>query len=334
MFEDLLRPARRRTGRALRRIPGMSSVLALKARHSLGRQICDELAEIADDKEAKLRLEDIALTMAPGDLAELYDEMRRWSSASRIARFERIAPMWRRLSNAPAPEFETHHLTSHATLFKRLEAGGDTNSSVLICFTDLMDDLFMPWVHFLLMLGDAKAMPVSVVILQAREPGAFCAGVPGLGHSLAESMSELKVRLERFDLTRRTYFGASVGGFYALRAAMLDNQAPGVSVSGRFFRMGGDVNLGAVGTADDPLLCTLSYEGDNLYCFYGADEAVDSAHVQWLKSLRPAVSTHPIKNCREHNPFITLRARRKLRSFFVGLAELAANGTRQKRFFQ
>lgn len=319
MIEDLLRPVRKRTGRWIRCLPLGDTVLALKSRHSRARQLCDMLADMPDDALAFEAMRNFANLTPPHLLAEIYGEMARLSSGDRAERLPRVAPLWHPVQAKAQPLFTKLELTTHADLF--LSARPTT--AALICFPDYWDQIFMPCSQALMKIGAADLPPVHIVVLRSRRLGSFASGVPGLGESLSKAVCALRKQLASHGITHRAYLGASVGGFFALRAALCDPGTTGISLAGRFFRMSGLVRLRDLRSGYDPLLCGTVKASGALHAIYGAEEAIDATHAERLQFARPEVRLHPIEGNRLHDPLAQFAAQRKLQVLFQQIVEQA-----------
>lgn len=318
MIEDLLRPVRKRTGALIRLLPGGAPLLGLKPRHSPARQLCDMVAATPDDALVKERLRHFANLTPPSLLASIYAEMRDRSAGARLARIERLAPLWHPVLAQPQPTYRRHQLTSHADLFESPRPA----QGALICFPDYWEQMFMPCTQFLMKIGAPEMPPVHIVVVRAERLGGFGRGVPGLGASLGAAVGALRDALTARGIGTRAYLGASVGGFFALRAALHDPGCTAVSLAGRFYRMAGAVPLDNVGSGFDPLLCSAMGAPSPLHCVFGRETEIDRAHAERLKSIRPAVCLHPLNGNHYHDPLAMLSARRQLTPVLARLAAL------------
>lgn len=318
MIEDALRPLRKRAGAALRRVPGGRALLALKPRHTPQRQLCDMLAATPDDAPAQEHLRAFGNLTPPADLAAIYAEMRAMTHPARRDRLVRLTQSWPRGAAGSFPRFTHHRLSSHADLF----LAARPSASALVCFPDYWTQMFMPFSRFMAQLGADAIPPVHLVVLRGPARGAYCRGIPGLGHSLGQTVAALRTRLADFGVVHRAYLGASLGGFFALRAALHDPGTASVALAGRFFRAGGAIHLGEVGSAYDALLCPARARGQ-LHCLYGDGAEIDRRHAERLAAANPSVTLHPIANVPRHDPVAALVGRRQWTTVLTRIVALA-----------
>ena len=322
-LERTEKTVRRTAQRLIVSVVGQERLIQRLATKPLPEKLMGLIRYGAPDSDIKPLLEQMATKATPGDLARLYRAVRTTADPESVGRIARMAPMWQIMSVKAQPEFSTEILTSHATLYRSALPTGTGPRGMMVCFTDFLDQMFMTITRFLMMIGEH---PVDMVMLRAPTPGEFGQGVPGLGDTLHGTVQKLSWLLADRGLKPRAYVGASVGGLYALRAALMMGHCNGVSISGRFYRAGSVVRLEGAGPSFDQLCPCFPAFGVRLHCLYAADETIDCKHAAILQLMRPRARLYPIKRSGEHNPFITLGARRQMASFMALLAETARGG--------
>lgn len=296
--EDRIRPIRKQVGRIIRALPGGSALLRLKPRHSIARQLCDMMAVTPNNHLARRNLLQSLDCIEPNRLAQIFARMEQLSNDEQRARLEKLAPFWHIVHQKQQPVFQRQQLSTHCDLFLSQR---DTQAA-LICFPGNRRNMFIQFTRLMMILGNSDVPPVHLVILRSKYPGSYGLGVPGLGSHLGESLKMLGSALETRGIVTRAYLGASIGGFFALRAGLLDADAAAVSLGGRFPHVRGAGRLLHMGPAFDPLLCPDVPAHHALHCVYGSEMKFDRENAELLKRARPEVNLHPVSGVRSHNP--------------------------------
>ncbi len=319
--ESRIRPVRQAVGRIIRSVPGGSALLRLKPRHSLARQMSDMMAATQDDNLARRNLRKSLECVEPYRLEAIFGELGDLSDAQQLSRLEKLVPFWHIVKTEQLPHFERKQLSTHCEVFL---SDRKTNAA-LICFPGNGRNMFILFTQMMMMLGKSEVPPVHLVILRSEHPGSYGSGVPGLGDSLGESLHELQFALTQYGVKNRAYLGASIGGFFALRAGLLDTDTAAVSLGGRFTHLRSAARLKHNKSAYDPLLCSLVPGHASLHCVYGAEMTVDRDSAERLKNVRREVHLHPVSGVAGHNPLEKRMSPDDLARTLRCFAELAEN---------
>jgi hypothetical protein len=142
-------------------------------------------------------------------------------------------------------------------------------------------------------------------LLQLRAPdgGDYPRGVPGLGDGF------FAVGRAVADVARgyagAAALGTSLGGYTALRAAVLTGLRAGVSLSGRFTAL--STNGGERGAmAYDPLCGCTRAARTALIAYYARRHAVDAAHARRLAAMHPPVQLRGVDGRGDHNVMVAM----------------------------
>jgi hypothetical protein len=191
---------------------------------------------------------------------------------------------------------------------------GPADKSIILAFGGIGTRLSMAISVFLQFLPSAK---FDVVILRDATRTQY---MNGLG-DYADDFPRLVSRLDK-DLRPQRYrrvfcYGASMGGFPALRCGLLLGGVRSISVSGRFPWFIGRFldSAEAAMPAFDMLCACVTSRATDFVCVYGEQASTDSAAVDRLERMFP-VLRRPIAGFAEHNVIYEMWKRGTLRAFY------------------
>ena len=284
------------------------------------------MAQSAPDAQVLVELSDLTNRLAPQEVAAIYARLRDRSPKEEQMRMSRMAPMWTVFQSRGAKTYAREVLGPGATLYR--SAVQATQRGAVVCFTDVVGQMFTPNCRFLELLGDAA---IDVVILQSPV-GTFWTWEFGGGRSLYASFALLRARLAERGIRPLAWVGASSGGIPALGCAFLDAQsggrpAQGLALAGRFFIPGSRVPIKDAGHAFDAICGCLAGQVPQITNIYGADMRIDVEQNAFLAGRVPGLRSYTIPKDSKHNPMISLGARQKLRFLMAGIAEIAQGRT-------
>lgn len=237
---------------------------------------------------------DAARELAPHQLHTLYRAVAALKDAERVEWFRVKAKLWHVLLRPGQPVYDNIALSTHARLFASIAAPPGAKL-LLILFGGVNGEVFMPSVQFLRRLPPGRC---DLLRLRAAEGVDFQSGVPGLGDSLAATCRVIGDLLAGY--AGGAALGGSLGGFAALRAAVLLGLDAGIALSGRFnelHRLAG----ASVGAAFDPMCGCMAPRATLLTAFAGADHALDLRHAAMLSAMHPAVRVVRVEGAHDHN---------------------------------
>lgn len=269
-----------------------------------------------DDSEKiqKLGME-AACTFSPIELKELYEHIERAGLRVPVDVFRRVAPFWVALNrrDIKLPKFENISISTHARLFVAKDF--ISPKGLLIVFTCMSGRVEGSYCRLLTRIPSG----LDVLFVRRLKGGDYRSGVPGFGNGFMESCHGMEKVITTGQYQGVGCLGTSMGGFWAIRAAMNLRANVGVSLSGRYFpqrlaisRYGEDSEVDSI----NPLQLDQS---TRLYCFFGDKAMNDVRDAERFRSRVPSVSLVPLKGHTEHNTLTYLHSRRELNMFFSTL---------------
>ncbi len=216
---------------------------------------------------------------------------------------------------APQP-YVRREIASGVEFFSSGTARGEKD--LIVAFRCRPLRLMMPPSVFLQML---PADRFDVVLLGDATRQHFFNGIEGYADSLPGVCMRL---LEEFDTGayRRVFtYGASMGGFAALRAGPLLKAYRAISVGGSFpWQINRLQKQDRPVLAFDPLCACMKPSDTEFVCVYGAGDGPDAREVEALKRIMP-ITDRPMAGINEHNVIFRLFLESRLRAFYADMFE-------------
>ncbi len=277
------------------------------------------LASACGDPERMVEITEAAVrNLAPHQLTWLYRQVDAMADRERSMLFQSTARLWKWQLALDAPVFDNRRLTSHARLYAA-HGAPSSRKVLLVVFTGQGGGLFIPTARFLVRLPRDR---FDVLWLQTLEGYDYPHGVPGFGDSFAGVCRSIAALAPAY--AGVAAIGGSLGGFSALRAAILLDMGVGISLSGRFSSI-----RWWQGKPDapsfDPLCGCAPPSRAALLAYYSADHEGDSLNAERLAAMRPRVQLVPLRTHR-HNVLAHIVADGRFDPIFEGVFETAARG--------
>jgi hypothetical protein len=270
----------------------------------------------SDDPENIKRLAtEAACNLAPLELKDLYNRIEHTGLQVPVDVFRRSAPLWGELNrrDIKLPDFDNIRISTHARFY--ISKDSSRKKALLIIFTGLTG---MAGINYCRLLNRIPA-GMDVLFVRRHKNFDYRFGVPGLGNGFLDSCKRMESLLSIKKYQGVGCLGTSLGGLWALRAAMVLRANIGVSMSGSFSRCVRDVSPYDQDIEDDPLLSYQRNQSARLYCFYGAGAMEDAKDAERFRSMVPSVSLVPVEGFSGHHVMWHLNAKRQLKSFFSTL---------------
>lgn len=280
---------------ASRALPGQPAVYPLPA--PAGDEVGHFLARIQAASGADA-LADLAAEcmsdLPPHQLRVLYQRLDALPDAARFAPFIEKSPLRVLLSRRPPPVYEATTISSHARLFSASDVPR-ARKVLLVLFTGINGEVFMPVPRMLLRLPLGG---FDVLRLRPAEECDYPHGVPGLGEDFPTVCRAIATLGAGYG--GMAAMGGSLGGFAALRAAIVLRMTAGVSLSGGFNAI--KWSLGRPSRpAFDPLCACMPRPETLLRAYAARNHAHDVLHGKMLRMMRPSVELIRSSTGTDHN---------------------------------
>ncbi len=230
--------------------------------------------------------------LAPHQLRRLYQSIAAMRDPQ-AEKFLAQAPLRPVLLRQEPPEFDNHPLASHARLF--CAAGVPKERKVLlVVFAGINGEVFMATPRLLMRLPRGR---FDLLRLRHADLLDYPHGVPGFAGSFAALFHRIAALAKGYDAVAT--LGGSLGGYSALRAAVLLRARHGISLAGRF----SDIKWMKAGPpvpGFDPLCTCTPSAGTTLYAFYPTEHRRDARNAEALKLMHPTVQLRPLE-AHDHN---------------------------------
>lgn len=292
-------------------LPHQAYLQAPKTSDHFRQAIC---AAEAPDMIRRLTSE-AACNLAPAELKECYESIERNGLRVPLDVFRRIAPLYGELNrhDIQLPDFDNIVLSTHARLFLARNVCGP--KALLIIFTGLAGQAGVTYCRVLTRIPAG----LDVLFLRRHEDHDYRFGVPGLGMGFFDTCQQIAANPLLGNYQCVGCLGTSMGGLWALRAALVLRANLGVSLSGRFSRRDRALSPYDQEMENDPLLQYQQQTSSRLYCFFGTDAPMDVEDAERFRSMVPRVSMIPLEGFSGHNAMCYLSAKRQLKAFFATL---------------
>jgi len=273
------------------------------------------LVEAADDTD---RLREIAESagreLAPQELRKLYQQIEVLPDQEKVQRFRLRAPGWQLFLRKQPPVFSNTRLSTHARFFESVGAPKPIKT-LLVLFAGRGGEAFMPTSRLLARLPLGM---FDVLRVRADSDGDYPCGVPGLGTNFFDLCTSIRELAAPY--VGSAALGASLGGFAALRAAVMAEMQVAISLSGRFTLLRPQDRSTMV-AAFDPLCGCMKAAAPRLIAFHAAAHKVDALHAQKLAAIAPRVHHVAVPDVENHNVVAQLTAVGALDQLFEDLRE-------------
>ena len=273
------------------------------------------------DKALHEKFAELGKNYSPHEMAKIYRRLADQTTKESQVRLARVAPLWGMLLNSGGAVYRREILFEGATLYR--SAVQAEERAAMVCFTGIMNGMFMPNCRFLELIGK---YPIDVVILQT-EDGSFGQWNPGGARSFYDALRILKSMLAARGIHVKAFIGTSAGGGPAVIAAMLDGTTSAIMFGGRFYSPGRRIPLKRAGPAFEPLCACWQGPTPPIYSIFSGEMRVDIRNNRKLVTLLPHAKAYPIPKSDKHNAMATLAARQKLRAVIDLIAQAASGKT-------
>lgn len=253
--------------------------------------------------------------LTPGELAGL----------GRLASFPPVVRAWivmlsemAGLGDAPPQRYLRQALHPHLTMFAD-PAAPRARKRLIIGFTGARGRLMLPAAAILQRLPSER---YDLALIEDVSRDNFLNGIEGYAGNTLDLAKALVRDLDPRAYIRTFCCGVSLGGFAALRAAIVIRADRGISVGGRFpwhpHRL--RVKAGKTVPAFDPLCdCNREFQGELISVY--SDNETDRNHAERLAATLD-VNSIPIRQTADHNVFHALLQRGELDALFGRLFDL------------
>lgn len=254
--------------------------------------------------------------LAPHQLKRLYQRIAELCPPETTQVFRTKAPGWMLFQRGEPPRFQNTRLSSHARFF---EAEGAARSAkvLLVLFSGRRGEAFMPISRLLARL---PAQRFDVLRLRADQEGEYPCGVPGIGDSFFAVCEALRQRAAAYAGT--VAIGTSLGGFSALRAAVLAGLPVGLSLAGRFTKFDPEATALDV-AAYDPLCPCTPRPACRILAYFSVQNEIDTLNAEMLRTMYPNAELFPVTDSEDHNVMAQLAATGQLDRLFAELDGMA-----------
>ena len=274
------------------------------------------LASSCGDPERMAEItEDAARNLAPNQLTWLYRRVDAMADRRRSELFQSTARLWKWLLELDGPVFDNRRLTSHARLYAAHGVPSE-RKVLLVIFTGKGGGLFISTARFLVRLPRDR---FDVLWLQTPDGYDYPHGVPGFGDSFAGVCRSIAAIMPGY--AGAAAIGGSLGGYSALRAAVLLDMGVGISLSGRFSSVRWLKGKPAT-PAFDPLCACAPPTRAALSAYYSVDHEGDARNAALLAAMRPSVKQVPLRTHR-HNVLAHIVADGRFDPIFEGIYRTA-----------
>jgi hypothetical protein len=273
---------------------------------------CGDRQRMAEITEAAAR------NLAPHQLTWLYRQVDAMADRERSQMFQSTARLWKWQLELDGPVFDNRRLSSHARLYAAHGVAA-ARKVLLVIFTGQGGGLFISTARFLVRLPRDR---FDVLWLQTAEGYDYPHGVPGFGDSFVGVCRSIAAMAPAY--AGVAAIGGSLGGFSALRAAVLLDMGAGISLSGRFSGIrwwSGKPDAPSF----DPLCACAPPSGAALTSYYSADHEGDALNAAKLAAMRPDVQLVPLRTHR-HNVLAHIVADGQFDPIFEGVYRTSARG--------
>jgi len=250
--------------------------------------------------------------LAPHQLRRLYERIERLCPEETTRIFRMKAPGWMLFQRQEPARFDNFRISSHARFFEA-EGAARADKVLLVLFSGRRGEAFMPISRLLARL---PARRFDVLRLRADNEGEYPRGVPGIGGSFRAVCDALRQRAA--DYAGAAAVGTSLGGFSALRAAVLGGLTVGLSLAGRFTKFDPELTAFDVAAYDPLCHCTPRPPAQLLAYFSGQNE-IDTQNAAMLQAIVPNVELVPVNESGDHNVMAQLAGSGQLDRIFAEL---------------
>lgn len=248
---------------------------------------CETGQQVADVTSAATR------DLAPNQLRNIYGDLGSVADPDLLELLKANANLWMVVQRKKQAVYDNVRLATRARLF-RSPGVSRARKVLLIAFAGVGGDMFITTTRLLMRLPVGR---FDVLWLWPADDMDYPTGVPGFGNSFLNVCNNLQKLLPGYGGVAA--LGGSLGGFAALRAALLLDLPAGVSLSGRFSAL--RWKIGRSDTPDfDPLCGCLRPARTSLTAYYSANHAQDAAQAAKLAALNPRVRLIP-RETHNHN---------------------------------
>lgn len=283
---------------------------------ALASRFADSILACTDPDGIELLASRAANELAPLEARWLYARMAELTAHPSARMFGARARLPAIILRGELPPYRNVRVAERAQLFVAPGAAR-AGKILLIAFTCMRGSLFMPMLRLLLQLPFGR---FDVLRLRAADDRDYTHGVPGFAHDWPGLAARL--RLEVRGYAAAATIGASLGGFAALRAALLADLPLGISLSGRFSVL--DWLRGARRVPDfDPLCACLRPRRTQLVACFAADHQQDSLDAARIAQVRPGTRLLAVQDVRDHNVVSRMIVDGSLDALLAELAALA-----------
>lgn len=256
-----------------------------------------------------------ACNLSPTELKSLYDTVETWSDDTFNTVFNRAAPMRSLLKHGKIPEYENFYISDNARLYKGLVPEGD-KKGLVIFFGGAGRQVGAVHCRILTLLSSNN---FDVLFLRRNAPSDYRNGTPGIAEGMRATCESLAYNFPKENYKGVGCFGFCMGGFWALRSAMMIGADIGVSVSGRISRKSGA--LTEYDEMIDPLLVSKQATSTpKLHSFFGENTPLVGENAKLLKIAYPEIQLHILPKTKEKSLYPVMTARRQLKPFFTAFS--------------
>lgn len=252
-----------------------------------------------------------ACTLSPTELKKLYSVVGEWADEEFEGIFKRAAPIWSQFKFGKVPEYQNHYISEKARLYTSTSTSLE-KKGFLIFFGGAGRQAGAVHCRILSLLPPDR---FDVLFLRRNAPSDYRNGIPGVADGMRATCESIAHHFPRENYTGVGCFGFCMGGFWALRAAMMLRADIGVSVSGRFSRKSG-AQTDYDQMVDPVSLFSEESLNPRLFSFYGDKTPLVGENARLFQSAYPSVELHPIPDTKEKSVYPVMAARRQLKPFF------------------
>lgn len=261
-----------------------------------------------------------ACNLSPAELKALYDTVATWSDDNFNTVFNRAAPLRSLLQHGKIPEYKNIYISHNARLYRGSVSEGD-KKGLIIFFGGAGLQAGAVHCRILTLLSSNN---FDVLFLRRNAPSDYRNGIPGIANGMRATCESLAHNFPKENYKGVGCFGFCMGGFWALRSAMMLGADIGISVSGRISRKSGA--LTEYDEMIDPSIITKkSTITPRLHSIFGENTPLVGENARLLKLAYPEIQLHIIPKTKEKSLYPVMTARRQLKPFFNAFSHAVMN---------